>query len=168
MSQIPSGIGSQGPPNYAQAYQGLQGLFSSQYGDLYNQYQGAQSQGLAGLASAGLLGTTAAPSARMGYFNQYSQAMTRLAGQQAQQQIGLGQDFNQLALQGQGLGLQAQGLNNQQAAQQQSYALGQQQLNQQGAANQQDAYNAGSLTPAMQGGFDASVYNMMQQPGIFS
>ena len=168
MSQIPSGIGGAGPPNYGQAYQALQGGFSSAYGDLYNQYQGAQSSGLAGLANAGLLGTTAAPSARMGYFNQYSQAMARLAGQQAQQQVGLGETYSQLGLQQQGLGLQQQGINNQQAARQQDFSLAQQQMNQQAGANQQNNYYAGSLTPADQGGFDSSVYNMMQQPGIFS
>jgi hypothetical protein len=169
MSQLPSGIGSS-PPNYGQAYQLLQGSFAPAYGDLYNQYQASQSQGLAGLAASGLLGTTAAPSARMGYFNQYSQAVSRLAGQQAQEQIGLGQTYNQLALQGAGLGLQAQGLNQQQAAQNQSYGLAQQQMNQQNqqAASQQQNYYPGSLTPAMQGSFDSSVYNMMQQPGIFS
>ena len=61
-----------GTPSYAQASQTLQGVYSQQYADLLQQYQGAMSQGMQGLNQAGLMGTTIAPSMRMGYFSQYS------------------------------------------------------------------------------------------------
>jgi len=124
-----------GTPSYSQASQTLQGIYSQQYADLLQQYQGAMSQGMQGLNQAGLMGTTVAPSMRMGYFSQYSQAMNRIAAQQAQQQLGLGQTYAGLGLQQQqqqgSLGLGWAQLGTQQNAQNQQYQLSMQQLQQQ-------------------------------------
>ena len=138
---------SSGVPDYQQASQQLSSLYGQQYADLYTQYQAAQSQGLAGINNSGLGGTTVAPSARMGYFSQYTQAQNRLAASQAQAQLGLGIQYNQLgqgeqqiqqAEQGIQQGEQQLNLGQQGVAQGwQGLAQSQQQINQQ--ANYQNA-----------------------------
>jgi Zn-dependent alcohol dehydrogenase len=144
-------------------------MYGSAQADQYNNYIAAQSQGMAGLQNSGLAGTTGAPSARSGFYAQYQQAMNRLLGQQAQTQLQLTGQYQQYGLQQQqsAQGWQqlanASNAQNQRSGMDQSYlAMAQQQQGQQMGGQQQQSYFPGSMTPAMQGSFDASFSNMGQ------
>lgn len=175
---LPAGL-----PTYQQAQGQLQNVFGQQYADLYTQYQAAQSQGLAGINASGLGGTTIAPSARMGYFSQYTQAQNRLASAQAQAQIGLGVQYNQLGQSEQGIQQAEQGI--QQGEQQlnlgqQGVAQGwaglgqsQQQISQQGnyqnaqlalAAQQNAGYQSAQQSSGWNGGPNPGTEDMFSSP----
>ena len=140
---------STGTPSYQQAAQTLQGIYGQQYADLYQQYQGAMSQGLQQMNQSGMGGSTANPSLRMGYFSQYTQAMNRIAAQQAQQQIGLGQSYA-------GLGLQQQGQANQLATGMANVGLGYAQLNAQ-QQGQQNGYMQSMIANDQSGAYTGTV-----------
>ena len=150
MSQLPIQVGSQtGAPNYQQALQSLQNVYGNLYGNAYQTYRKAQSQGLAGMMGAGLGGTSLYPGVRTQAYNQYQQSVDQLAAQQGQQQAQLGLSYNQLGLQQQGVAQGWQGLNLQQQGMDQNYGMAQQQMayqqaNQQASQQPQNTYFPGS------------------------
>lgn len=81
----------------------LQGYGNQQAADLKQNYQNAMGTAMQSLASTGLAGTTIAPSMRMGYMRQYSDALNRLNDQLTQLKVGyqtqLGGQANQMAQQ---------------------------------------------------------------------
>ena len=134
---IPAMNGSQSaPPSYQQSLQALQSVYGNLYGNAYQSYKNAQSQGLAGMMGAGLGATTLYPGVRQGFYRQYQQTIDSLAAQQGQAQAQLGMQYNQLDLQKQNTAQGWQALDNQQSAQNQRYALDQQALQAQTAAQQ--------------------------------
>ena len=105
---------------------------------------------MASLQNAGLAGTSAAPSARAGFYGQYMQSINNLLASQAQQTASLGTTYQGLGMQQQGLaqgaeslGLQQQSMNNQNAQNQAYLQLAQQSAGQQQAYQQQAQQGSG-------------------------
>lgn len=136
-----------GAPTMGQLYQGVMGQMkgwgNAQQVGMRQEYLNAMGKGMQSLASSGLAGTSVAPSMRMGYMQQYQNALNNLNQQLTQQRISaqtqLGTEATRQSMQyqqmnqqsqesAQRLGLAYAGLNQQALAQQQSNQLGQEQL----------------------------------------
>jgi len=102
---------------YGQSQQQLKGYGQQEMADLKQSYASAMGMAQQSLASTGLAGTTIAPSMRLGYMRQYSDALNRLheslAQQRLQQEATFGLGGQQQAQQAQqaaaGIGLQGTG-----------------------------------------------------------
>jgi hypothetical protein len=113
---------------YGTVMQQLQGYGQQEQADLKQSYKEAQGVGLAQLAGSGLGGSTVAPSMRMGFYKQYSDALNRLNAQLTQAKTGAETSIatagNQMALQQQ-IASGNLGLGYAQLAQQGKYQQGQ-------------------------------------------
>ena len=115
---------------YGQEMQAIQGFGNQQQADLQQQYQNAMGMGMQSMAQSGLAGTSIAPSMRMGYMKQYSQALNRLNDQLTQTKLGAANTFGLGGIQvqqgQQGLDLQKQQIANQLLLGQENVGIGQQ------------------------------------------
>jgi hypothetical protein len=118
---------------YSGAMEQLRGWGNAQQEELKQSYRNAMGLGMQSLASAGLSGTTVAPSMRMGYMRQYQMALNNLSQQVSQARLGAMQTFGlggqQLAQGEKQLGLQQQQITNQMQLGQGQLALGERQAN---------------------------------------
>jgi hypothetical protein len=129
-------------PSPGSLYQQMQGFGNAQMQELQQNYQNALGMANQQLASSGLLGTSIAPSIKMGYMKQYQLALNNLSQQLTQTKVGAGFQAIGAGQAQQSLGLQQQAQNAAQNNQAGYLALAQQQAGQQQQAGGGDTgYN---------------------------